>query len=121
MPLGRRTTQTILSVALLLLAAQRTYALDQLCDSAFENCRTPLLNLINAETQSIDIGMWFMEDDRYAQAIVKRWQAGSSVRILMDPRANAQHPEQPFILDELKNAGIPMRNRTASGIEHWKI
>src|SRR4051812_3901985 len=102
--MGSKTTRTILCVALLLLGAQRAAALDQLCDSAFENCRTPLLNLINAETQSIDIGMWFMEDDRYAQAIVRKFQEGVSVRILMDPRANSQHPEQPFILNELKNA-----------------
>src|SRR5215204_158234 len=37
-------------------------AFDQLCDSAFEDCRTPLLNLIRAETVAIDVGMWFMED-----------------------------------------------------------
>src|SRR5689334_17474165 len=110
-----------LVVLVMLGGARRADALDQLCDSAFENCRTPLLNLINAETQSIDIGMWFMEDDRYAQAIVKRYQAGVSVRILMDPRASSQHPEQDFVLNELKSAGIPMRKRTASGIEHWKI
>src|SRR5262249_9405557 len=44
-----------------------------------------------------------------------------SVRILMDPRASSQHPEQDFVLNELKNAGLPMRKRTATGIEHWKI
>jgi phosphatidylserine/phosphatidylglycerophosphate/cardiolipin synthase-like enzyme len=118
-----RATRTATYVVLLLIcfSARRTEALDQLCDSAFENCRTPLLNLINAETQSIDVGMWFMEDDRYAQAIVSRFQAGVSVRILMDPRASAQHPEQDFVLNRLKTAGIPMRKRTATGIEHWKI
>src|SRR5262244_3837604 len=120
MSMASKTTRMILSVAVLLIAAQRSYALDQLCDSAFENCRTPLLNLINAETQSIDVGMWFIEDDRYAQAIIRRAQAGVSVRILMDPRASSQHPEQDFVLNELKNAGLPMRKRTATGIEHWK-
>ena len=96
-------------------------AFDQLCDSAFEDCRTPLLNLIKAETVAIDVGMWFMEDARFSFEIIKRKQAGVPVRILMDPRSNVQHPNQPTILNDLANAGIPMRKRTASGIEHWKI
>ena len=34
--------------------------------------------------------MWFMDDARYSNALVKQWQAGVQVRILMDPRAFAQ-------------------------------
>src|SRR5436190_6547030 len=100
---------------------QQAAAFDQLCDSSFEDCRTPLLNIIKAETVAIDVGMWFMEDARFSIEIIKRKQAGVAVRILMDPRSNVQHPNQPTILDTLANAGIPMRKRTASGIEHWKI
>ena len=102
-------------------APVKAQALDQLCDTAYENCRTPLLNLIKNETVAIDVGMWFMEDGRFSAELVKRKQAGVPIRILMDPRSNIQHPAQPAILDQLAGAGIPMRNRTAKGIEHWKI
>jgi phosphatidylserine/phosphatidylglycerophosphate/cardiolipin synthase-like enzyme len=84
------------------------------------NCRTPLLALIQSETVEIDVGMWFMEDSRYSSAIIQRMQAGVQVRILMDPRANVGHPTNQQIQTQLANAGVPMRKRTASGIEHWK-
>src|SRR5436190_8020366 len=111
----------IVAAAILLAWPRHAAALDQLCDSAFENCRTPLLDLIKGENVAIDVGMWFMEDARFSAEIIKRKQAGVPVRILMDPRSNAQHPNQPTILNTLAAAGIPMRKRTASGIEHWKI
>ena len=111
----------LLAGLLLLGAPIKAQALDQLCDTAYENCRTPLLNLIKNETVAIDVGMWFMEDGRFSAELAKRKQAGVPIRILMDPRSNIQHPAQPAILDQLVGAGIPMRNRTAKGIEHWKI
>ncbi len=102
------------------LVPARASALELLCDSAVQNCRTQLLNMINAETVEIDVGMWFMEDGRYANAIISRMNAGVTVRILMDPRANAGHPVNQDIQNQLAAAGVPMRKRIASGIEHWK-
>src|SRR4051812_355661 len=95
-------------------------ALELLCDSATQNCRTQLLNMINAENVGIDVGMWFMEDGRFSNAIINRMNAGVAVRILMDPRANAGHPVNQDIQNQLAAAGVPMRKRIASGIEHWK-
>src|SRR5688500_15022090 len=46
----------------ILLAAGNARAADRLCDTAFENCRTQLLELIRAETVGIDVAFWFMED-----------------------------------------------------------
>lgn len=111
----------IVAATTLLAWPRHAAALDRLCDSAFENCRTPLLDLIKGENVAIDVGMWFMEDARFSAEIIKRKQAGVPVRILMDPRSNIQHPNQPTILDSLAAALIPMRKRTAAGIEHWKI
>jgi hypothetical protein len=117
-----RLNRFALLLATALMAWPRpSAALDQLCDSAFENCRTPLLDLIKAETVAIDVGMWFMEDARFSAEIIRRKQAGVAVRIIMDPRSNAQHPNQPTILNTLAAAGIPMRKRITTGIEHWKI
>src|SRR5690242_20988972 len=108
------------AVAAIVLAGTRADALDTLCDSAYQNCRTPLLNLINGENVEIDVGMWFMEDSRYATALINRMNAGVKVRILMDPRANDGHPDNVTVLQQLYNANVPMRNRVTAAIEHWK-
>jgi cardiolipin hydrolase len=118
----RTWTVVLLIVGALLAATARPAAQTrtELCDSSVTNCRTPLLDLIKAETVQIDVGMWFMEDSRFSAELIKRHQAGVRVRVLMDPRAEAQHDEQAAIVAALAAAGIPMRRRTASGIEHWK-
>ena len=105
----------------LLMTARPAAALDRLCDPAFENCRTPLLDLINNETQGIDVAFWFMEDSRYLTAIAARWRAGVPVRLLVDPRASATYPLNAGILEGFRTAGVPMRQRVASGILHWKM
>jgi phosphatidylserine/phosphatidylglycerophosphate/cardiolipin synthase-like enzyme/regulation of enolase protein 1 (concanavalin A-like superfamily) len=93
---------------------------ERLCDPSFEDCRTPLLNYIRNENVGIDVAFWFMQDARYQTEILKRWQAGVPVRILVDPRANDVYPGNAEIIDAFRQAGIPMRYRTANGILHWK-
>ena len=102
------------------LAASPVQAREELCDSSFQDCRQPLLDLIQAETSEIDVGLWYMEDARYSNLIVQKWQAGVQVRILMDPREFPQSASDQSIMNQLQSAGIPMRKRIASGIEHWK-
>src|SRR2546423_1339393 len=94
---------------------------ERLCDPSAEDCRALLLNPIQSEATGIDVAFWFMEDSRYSAAIIKRFQAGVQVRVLVDARANATHPLNAQILDQLKAAGIPMRQRVGSGILHWKM
>src|SRR5688572_10119300 len=94
---------------------------ERLCDPAHEDCRTPLLELIRAETGGIDVAFWFMEDPRYTNELIRRWQAGVPVRVLVDTRAGTSNPLNRERLAELRNAGIPMRERAASGILHWKM
>jgi phosphatidylserine/phosphatidylglycerophosphate/cardiolipin synthase-like enzyme/regulation of enolase protein 1 (concanavalin A-like superfamily) len=96
-------------------------ALERLCDPAFEDCRAPLLSLIKNENVAIDVAFWFMTDTQYSNAILARWQAGVPVRVLMDTEANAAHSGNAAILTQLKNAGIPMRQKTGTGILHWKL
>ncbi len=97
----------------------RAYA-DQLCDPAYQNCRVPLIDLINNEKVGIDVAFWFMEDARYTAALINKFNSGVPVRVIVDPRANQTDPLNADRLQELQNAGIPMRKRTASGILHWK-
>ena len=96
-------------IALGLFAPARSDAAERLCDASAENCRTPLIDLINNEHQGIDIGVWFWKDDRFVTAIVNAKNRGVPIRIIMDPRANATYPTNKAELDKLQAAGIPMR------------
>ncbi len=107
--------------ALVLVSGRPAAAAERLCDVAYEDCRQPILDWIKAETIGIDVSFWFMEDSRYASELIKRWQAGVPVRVLMDSEANASYPANVGVLKMLKDAGIPMREKSGGGgILHWK-
>lgn len=109
------------TLAVLAAVARPAHALDRLCDPGAEDCRAILLNYINAEQVGIDVGFWFMEDARYTSALASAWQRGVRIRVLVDPRANATNVYNADRLNELQAAGIPMRQRIASGILHYKM
>ena len=117
-----RTLGRVLLLAAVVICLRPTpsAALERFCDPSFEDCRAPLLNLIANERVGIDLGFWFMEDARYTYALIKRFQAGVPVRVLVDPRANTKNPQNAYRLKELADAGIPMRKCVTSGILHWK-
>lgn len=109
------------AIGTLLLASQASSAQERLCDTAFEDCRQPLWNLIDAETVGLDVSFWFMQDTSYANKIIARFNAGVPVRILVDPRANPIYAGNGAILDQLAAAGIPMRYKVADCILHRKF
>lgn len=96
-------------------------ALERLCDSSVEDCRREILDRIRAEGVEISVAAWFFEDARFTNELIARWQAGVRVRVLGDPRANPQHPLNATLLSQLSAAGIPIRSKVSSGIEHWKM
>ena len=106
--------------ALSLAAPARAQLVDTMCDPSYQDCRATLLSHIRGEAQSLDIAMWFMEDQELADAIVERFTRGVSVRVLVDPRRNAITPMNAVILSQFKDAGIPMRYKVGGGIMHWK-
>ena len=110
-----------LSAVLLTLAAVPASAQHRLCDPGAEDCRQILIDHIRAETVRLDVAFWFMEDSFIAGEVVKRFQAGVPVRVLMDTEANASTPRNIERLAEFQAARIPMRERVASGIMHWKM
>jgi hypothetical protein len=112
---------SIVLAALLVAGTVPAVAQERLCDPAFEDCRAPLLDLIRGEATGIDVAFWFMEDGRYAAELIAKARQGVPVRVLVDPRANREHPVNAEILAQLAAAGIPMRRRVASGILHWKL
>jgi phosphatidylserine/phosphatidylglycerophosphate/cardiolipin synthase-like enzyme len=117
----RRVLAFLLLGSVVLAMPRSASAADVLCDPSYENCRTRLIDLIRTENVGIDVAFWFMEDPRYTSELIKRWQAGVPVRVLVDTEANSSTPLNANRLAELKNAGIPMRERVASGILHWKM
>jgi phosphatidylserine/phosphatidylglycerophosphate/cardiolipin synthase-like enzyme len=109
------------TLLVLILLGSRAAALDRLCDPAYENCRTPLLALIDNERVGIDVAFWFMEDNRYAAALIRRFRAGVPVRIIFDSDAITATGTRRQILNDLAAAGIPLRDKTSGGIVHWKM
>ncbi|HSE96697.1 MAG TPA: phospholipase D-like domain-containing protein, partial [Blastocatellia bacterium] len=107
--------------AVFLFAPRPAVSQEVLCDTAFEDCRQPLWNLIDAETVGIDVAFWFMQDTSYANKIIAKWNAGVPVRVLVDPRANPIYGGNEQVLNMFRNAGIPMRYNTTGGILHWKM
>jgi phosphatidylserine/phosphatidylglycerophosphate/cardiolipin synthase-like enzyme len=111
----------LLTLVILTAAAPTAQAAHRLCDPGLEDCRTILIDLIRQETVGIDVAFWFMEDPRFTTELIRRWQAGVPVRVLMDLRANDSTPLNIERLQELREAGIPMRDRYVGGILHWKM
>ena len=104
-----------------LVAPAGAAAQERLCDTQYEDCRTPLLDLIRSETVGIDVAFWFMEDARYVNELVKRHQAGVPIRILVDQRANNSKRLNEQMLSDLAAGGIPMRDRYVGDILHFKM
>jgi hypothetical protein len=107
----------------LLVGPAKSFAFDRLCDPAFENCRVPLIELIRKETVGIDVAFWFMEDSRYANELIAKHRAGVPVRVLFDSEAYRSYgyTTARYPVELMRNAGIPMRDKTASGIFHFKM
>ncbi len=97
----------IFTLGLLCLSSLPATAQDRLCDPGDEDCRAILINYIRNETVRIDVAFWFMEDARYTAELIKKHQAGVPVRVLMDPRANADYPLNPARLSELADRRHP--------------
>ena len=110
-----------LLIGCLLLLCQPSSAQERLCDPSFEDCYTPMLDLIRAETVGIDMAFYMIELPGLADAIILRHQAGVPVRIIVEPRANLKFPGNQPLLDRFRAAGIPMRYKLGDGIVHVKV
>jgi phosphatidylserine/phosphatidylglycerophosphate/cardiolipin synthase-like enzyme len=107
--------------ACILLTCLCSQAQERLCDPSFEDCYTPLLKAVQAETVGIDFAFYGIGLPAIADAIIRRHQAGVPVRIIVEPRANPKFPDNQSILDKFSAAGIPMRYKLGDGIVHTKM
>jgi hypothetical protein len=104
-----------------LLMPAAAAAQERLCDTQYEDCREPLLELIRNEQVRIDVAFWFMEDSRYVAELIRAKNRGVPVRVLVDQRANASKRLNETILNELRDGGIPMRDKFVGDILHFKM
>ena len=105
----------------ILVSAQVSSAQERLCDPSFEDCYTPLIQTVQAETAGIDVALYTIELPGLADAIIARYQAGVPVRLTVELRASAKFPMNQTLLDRFKAAGIPMRYKLGDGIVHAKM
>jgi hypothetical protein len=98
-------------------------ASERLCDVSFEDCRAQLIQLIQNENVEIDAAFWFMDDSAISGPLVQKIKAGVKVRMLVDPRADEAHLPNEQIIQQFATMTppVPMRQRVASGILHWKM
>ena len=108
-------------VAGAVMTASPASAQESLCDNSFQDCRAQIVQLIRAENVGIDVSFWFMTDTTYSSEIINRWRNGLPVRVILDLRADANYPANATIRQALINAGIPIRHKTTTGINHWKM
>ena len=92
-----------LAIVFFLLMPKQSFGQERLCDPSFEDCYTPLLDLVNAENVGIDLAFYMIELPGFANAIISRHQAGVPVRIFVEPRANLKFPVNQPLLDQLKS------------------
>src|SRR5690349_107402 len=103
-----------------IVGTREASAQERLCDVSFEDCRSTIIQMIRDEKVGLDVSFWFMDDTRYSTEIIKRWQAGVPVRIMLDLRADQNYPANAPVRQSFINAGIPIRHKTTPGINHWK-
>ena len=114
------STSVVTAFFLLVFSSSSAHALERICDSAFEDCRAPLIQLIDNETTRIDFAFWFLEDSRISSAIVRAVARGVRVRVIFDSEELTQE-DRVFCVNQLVAAGVPMREKVDPGINHWKL
>ena len=60
----------LLALAFFLLTPKHTPGQERLCDPSFEDCYSPLLDLVNSETVGIDMAFYMIELPGLANAII---------------------------------------------------
>src|ERR1044072_5247884 len=94
----------LLAVIFALLVPATSSAPDRLCDPSFEDCYSPLLDLVRPENNGLDVAFYMIELPTLADAIIARYQAGVPVRLLVEPRADLKFPNNQPLLDKFQRS-----------------
>jgi len=108
-------------VAAILFVPASSRAAETFCESAGTDCRAQILSYIRGELIRLDIATEEITDPLIVDAIIARFRAKVPVRMLIEPRRNADEPLNGPALAKLKAAGVPMRYKSVGDILHWKM
>ena len=111
-----------LIVATAALAAGSTaQAQERLCDASKEDCRAPLVDLIDGEITGIDVGVWTVKDAQIQSALIRAARRGVPVRMVMDTCSDTGSAGHATFIADMAAAGVKMRRRAAGSIAHWNL
>ena len=105
-------------------AAQQT-APEYLMFAASEDIRAELIKRINAETERLDVAVWYLTQREVTQAIVNKHLSGVPVRVIGDRVSIFENdPKTTIEFEYLASKGVPIVVRyiptTFPQIIHWK-
>jgi hypothetical protein len=122
---ARAGSVVISTVFAAVLTASPARAQDRIYFPAVEDVRSVLVEHINRETVRIDMGIWYLTERRISQALVDRFRAGITVRLIGDRASIFEidpHTKNEFYW--LASQGVPIRLRyhptSFPEIMHWK-
>jgi hypothetical protein len=85
-----------------------------LCDTQFEDCSEPILNLIRNEQVGIDVAFWYMQDSRYVTELVARFKNDHlPIRIIVE---NGHVELAGVVLNDMDRQLAFMRANVVPGI-----
>lgn len=114
-----------LGVAFVLLGASQGAAQEQLLFPSHENAKDRIIAKIDAETVRLDIATWYLTQREITNAIINRYRAGVTVRVIGDRVSIFEidaSTRREF--EHLASNGVPVRLRynptSFPYIMHWK-
>jgi Phosphatidylserine/phosphatidylglycerophosphate/cardiolipin synthases and related enzymes len=87
---------------------------------AGQNAESALVSVVGSAKKSLDTAIYSFTDADVAAAMIADKQRGVKVRVITD-RECAGNQYQARVLGELKDAGIPVKYNTHSGLMHMKV
>lgn len=87
---------------------------------AGHNPQAELLGVINGAKSSLDVAIYSFTDAKISQALIAAKNRGVLVRVMSD-RESSQEASQGTVLLSLKQAGIPVKVNSHSGLMHLKV
>jgi regulation of enolase protein 1 (concanavalin A-like superfamily)/phosphatidylserine/phosphatidylglycerophosphate/cardiolipin synthase-like enzyme len=122
---GRPLAGLATALLLCLTAAGASAQTDQIYFPAVDNVTNVLVQKINAETVRIDMSAWYLTEHAVSIALLSRFQAGVTVRLIGDRGSIFEiDPKTKTEFEWLASYGVPIRLRYNPTwypeIDHWK-
>ena len=101
-------------------ASESESAVDCYFPRAGQDAQKELIDVIDSADQTLDMAIYSFTDSEIADAVAACSEKGVAVRIISD-KTQSGNKYQQKILNRLKEADIPIKVDTHSGIMHLKV